>query len=66
MGDDQHEQKETPARTIGASTLIQEIGKLVPDTFGMYAWGTLFGIREFPSTKPLYLQSQLVVFFFFF
>jgi len=52
VGDDQHEQKETPARTIGAFTLIQEIGKLVPDTFGMYAWGTLFGIREFPSTKP--------------
>jgi hypothetical protein len=38
MGDDQHEQKKTPARTISASTLIQEIGKLVPDTFGMYAY----------------------------
>jgi hypothetical protein len=59
MGDDQHEQKKTPTRTISASTLIQEIGKLVPDTFGMYAWGTLFGIREFPPTKQpkLYLPS---------
>jgi hypothetical protein len=53
IGDDQREQKKTPARTIiSASTLVQEIGKLVPDTFGMYTWGTLFGIREFPSTKP--------------
>ena len=66
MGSDQYEQKRLPARTISASTLIQEIGKLVPDTFGMYAWGLLFGIREFPSTNhpsSIYPQSQLVVLF---
>ncbi|KAF8193436.1 P-loop containing nucleoside triphosphate hydrolase protein [Pholiota molesta] len=44
VASDLREQTERAVVPIGTFNLIREVGKLVPDTFHMYSWGTLFGL----------------------